>query len=325
MNAIAKLPKIASVEAVARAVELLAKSEDLGDVLEIRDQAIAMAAYNKQKADSAEAQAIAWKIQKLAERRFGELSAALQKAKPGPQPSSEIVPDPDLSPPPVPKKKVLADLGVTPAQAARYERAAQIPEAEHKARIDHGAERLRKGKSAKNPDSTTSASDYSSDEWCTPAPYIEAARAVFGGAIDLDPASNALGQNVVHATHWYHKGDSGLIIPWEAGSVWLNPPYSRTLCPAFIEKCCVEFAAGRFDQGIVLTNSSTETGWYQTLLKSCSAICLPSERIAFELQGRAVEDNRNAQTFFYLGDKLQAFHREFSKFGEILAPLRGFI
>jgi hypothetical protein len=326
MNAITKLPKIDSVQAVARARELLANAQDLGDVLELRDEAVAMAAYAKQKVDSTEAYATAWKIQKLAERRFGELSKKLEKAKPGPRPSGEeIDQDPDLSPSPIPKKAVLAGLGVTPANAARFERASEIPEVEAMARIDQQAERLRRGKSAKDPSSTTSATDYSSDEWCTPAKYIEAARAVFGGTIELDPASNALAQNTVRAERWHHKTDSGLMIAWKAKSVWMNPPYSRTSAANFVEKCCTEFAAGNFEQGIVLTNSSTETGWYQNLLESCSAICLPDERIAFELVGRPVDDNRNAQTFFYLGDQLQAFYREFHPFGKILTPLRGFI
>lgn len=326
MNAIAKLPKIGSVEAVARARELLATSQDLGDVLEIRDQAVAMAAYAKQKVDSTEAYAVAWKIQKLAERRFGELSREIPKGKPGPRPDDpEIDPDPVLTPPPVPKKQVLASFGVTPANAARYERAAGIPGPEYEARIEQGTERMRRGKAAKNPEATTSAANYSSDEWCTPAKYIEAARAVFGGSIELDPASNALAQNTIRAERWHHKTDSGLIVPWKAKSVWLNFPYSRLLAANFCEKCCTEFAAGNFEQGIVLGNSSTETGWYQNLLDSCSAICLPDERIAFELVGRAVDDNRNAQTFFYLGDQLQAFHREFSQFGKILTPLRGFL
>jgi hypothetical protein len=326
LNAITKLPRLATVEAVARARALLAESQDLGDVLELRDQAVAMAAYAKQKTDSTEAYASAWKIQKLAERRFGELSSKLPKSKPGPRASTaEIDQDPVLTPPPVPKKQALAALGITPANAARFERSAEIPEDEFKARIDQSADRMRKGKAAKNPESTTSASDYHSDEWGTPAKFVEAARAVFGGAIELDPASNAMAQNTVRAERWHHKTDSGLIIPWNAKSVWLNFPFSRLLAANFVEKCCTEYAAGNFPEGIVLSNSSTETGWYQSLLKSCSAICLPDERIAFELMGRPVDDNRNAQTFFYLGDQLQAFHREFHQFGEILTPLRGFL
>jgi hypothetical protein len=57
-------------------------------------------------------------------------------------------------------------------------------------------------------------------EHYTPDYIVEPARAVLG-AIDLDPASCPIGQEVVRAAQWY--GEKGLERPW-AGRVFLNPP-----------------------------------------------------------------------------------------------------
>lgn len=61
------------------------------------------------------------------------------------------------------------------------------------------------------------------NEWYTPLPYVEAARAVMG-TIDIDPASSDKANETVQAEHYYTIADNGLVRPWY-GRVWLNPPY----------------------------------------------------------------------------------------------------
>jgi hypothetical protein len=67
-----------------------------------------------------------------------------------------------------------------------------------------------------------------SNEWYTPARYIEAARDVLGG-IDLDPASCAAANEIVRATTYFTKDDDGLRQSWRIDGrpsrAWLNPPY----------------------------------------------------------------------------------------------------
>ena len=65
-----------------------------------------------------------------------------------------------------------------------------------------------------------------SNEWYTPAPYIEAARRVMG-EIDLDPASSTFANHIVRAKMYYAIEDNGLEQNWK-GRVWLNPPYGKT-------------------------------------------------------------------------------------------------
>jgi ParB family chromosome partitioning protein len=63
----------------------------------------------------------------------------------------------------------------------------------------------------------------SSVEYATPAWLVEPARAVLGGAIDLDPASCALANETVRAARIYTRMDDGLAQPWR-GTVFVNPP-----------------------------------------------------------------------------------------------------
>jgi hypothetical protein len=71
------------------------------------------------------------------------------------------------------------------------------------------------------------AANYSSEsnEWFTPARYLEAVHEVMGG-VDLDPASNPQANIVVRATKYFTKDDDGLKQDW-LGRVFMNPPYGK--------------------------------------------------------------------------------------------------
>jgi hypothetical protein len=63
-------------------------------------------------------------------------------------------------------------------------------------------------------------------EWYTPPKYLDLVRQVFGGKIDLDPASSELAQETVQATAYFTKDDDGLTKDW-FGDVFLNPPFAQ--------------------------------------------------------------------------------------------------
>ncbi len=159
-------------------------------------------------------------------------------------------------------------------------------------------------------------SDYESDEWYTPAEYIDAAKAVMG-AIDLDPASSEMAQTVVRAGVYLTRFDDGLAqVRWLHQRIWLNPPYSNP--GPWIEKLVREHQAGPFcTEAIVLCNNATETSWFQLLLERFP-VCLPARRLAFWRHDHANVGARQGQAFFYLGPNDDRFEEVFRQFGPIL-------
>jgi hypothetical protein len=153
-----------------------------------------------------------------------------------------------------------------------------------------------------------------SNEHYTPSNYLDAARGVFGGMIDLDPASCAEANNTVQATTFFSIEDDGLARDW-SGRVWLNPPYGR-LPGNFVSKFIAEFAAGHVKAGIILVNAHcTDTDWFQPLWNG--VLCFTDHRINFY-----GDDERSGSThgsvFVYFGPDKDVFARAFATFGAIV-------
>ena len=158
---------------------------------------------------------------------------------------------------------------------------------------------------------------YDSDEWYTPAMYIEAARLVLGG-IELDPASCALANTVVKAERYIDKAHDGLRLPWCTGGLWLNPPYSAT--QEWVDKLIEEYDGERTDAAIVLVNNATETRWFQALLRRFP-VCFPSSRLQFWRHDHENVGARQGQAIFLLTrDRAQMgnFTAAFGQFGPVL-------
>lgn len=160
--------------------------------------------------------------------------------------------------------------------------------------------------------------DYDGDEWYTPAEYLDAVRAVLG-AIDLDPATSEEAQAAVQARTYYTKQDNGLVAPW-AGKVFMNPPYSTPLIQQFIDRAVQEYAAGSIQEAIILTNNSSETRWFQSLLRLCP-VCFPASRLRFWRAGADVFGARQGQALFYMGPNGGRFREVFSQYGAVLRAI----
>ncbi len=166
-----------------------------------------------------------------------------------------------------------------------------------------------------------------SNEWYTPARYIEAAREVMG-SIDLDPASCAVANQTVKATRYYTKEDNGLQQGWY-GRVWLNPPYgrihpeltgsTRSWQPLFIQKLLRDFLYGEVEQAIILLlGNALFKQWFPSLWEY--PICVHETSIAFKRPGRKHHDTDRlgfGSIFIYLGPNEQKFIEVFSQFGRI--------
>lgn len=154
------------------------------------------------------------------------------------------------------------------------------------------------------------------DEWFTPSQYIEAARGVLG-IIDLDPASNEVAQETVKATSFYTMSENGLDQEW-FGNVWLNPPYSRGLITAFIDKALVQWSQNHIEQMIILVNNATDANWFQSMLEYDCAVCFPDHRIKFYDQNGEQSSPVNGQAFCYFGLNKNNFVNVFEQFGTVM-------
>ena len=152
-------------------------------------------------------------------------------------------------------------------------------------------------------------------EWYTPAEYADMAREVMG-CIDLDPASCDEANQIIQASTYYTKDDDGLTKQWK-GNLWLNPPYSRQLMPAFVEKLKQSFLSGDVSSAIFLSHNNTDTAWFHSLASIASAICFPKKRIRF-YRGDDIAAPPNGQAFFYLGDNAVAFAEVFGEAGFVV-------
>ena len=163
-----------------------------------------------------------------------------------------------------------------------------------------------------------------SDEWYTPARYIEAAREVMSG-IDLDPASCEFANQTVKATRYYSQGENGLAKEWY-GRVWLNPPFARRQTPGqktnqgfWISKLLEEYQNGHVTEAILLTTCRPDTSWFPPLWQY--PICFCDHKVGFYTPeaGQILQEVSHAHgtLFVYLGPNEHCFIEIFSAFGYI--------
>jgi ParB family transcriptional regulator, chromosome partitioning protein len=151
-----------------------------------------------------------------------------------------------------------------------------------------------------------------SDGWYTPPWVIEKVRTVLG-SIDTDPATCAAAQAVVQAVTWYTEVENGLLHTW-TGRLWLNPPYSG---PAkWTDKALMHFTNGDISAALILTNSYTETGWWQRLAAQGMMLFF-SGRMNFWHPLKTATQNRTGQTLCYLGPDRSRFVDVFGELGII--------
>ena len=168
-----------------------------------------------------------------------------------------------------------------------------------------------------------SSGDY---ERVTPPHIIEAARRVMGG-IDLDPASTFRANKIVGAQRYYTEHEDGLKRAWR-GRVWLNPPYSRGLVVAFVERLLARLESGDVTQAVLLTNNSTDTAWWQEAVAAAQAFCLAAGRLNFlDSELRPVGPWAiQGQTILYFdrtampAEGTERFRHEFSRHGQVCFP-----
>lgn len=159
-----------------------------------------------------------------------------------------------------------------------------------------------------------------SNEWYTPAQYIEAAQIALGG-IDLDPASNYTANKTVKAKTFYTIDQDGFNKPW-FGNVFLNPPYGRdkklkiSNQDKWSAKLISEYKIGNVKNAILLVNATTETKWFTRLWEY--PICFTDHRIKFYNAEGTPNSPVKGQAFIYLGNTPALFVKTFKNFGTVV-------
>lgn len=161
-----------------------------------------------------------------------------------------------------------------------------------------------------------------SDEYMTPIKYIKSVREVFGGQIDLDPASSIEANIRVQAKQIYTKEDSAFKHHLY-GKVFLNPPYSKPNLTSFsslvIRYYLIE-TIEKIGEIIILTPTSPWESWFRNLTKFKNPVCNTDHRIKFISPSWAkltTNSPKGGGSFIYLGNNEDKFIEVFREHGTI--------
>ena len=153
-------------------------------------------------------------------------------------------------------------------------------------------------------------------EWYTPEAFIISVRRVLG-QIDLDPASSEKANRIVKATKFYTQSDNGLNKAWR-GKIFMNPPFKNKLIKQFVSKLLKHIKSCEVTEAILLTDSCTDTGWFQDALSLAAAYCFPKGRLKFYGPHDEIQFAQRPQTFFYFGDNVEMFKAVFETKGFVV-------
>jgi len=120
----------------------------------------------------------------------------------------------------------------------------------------------------------------------------------------------------VKAKEYFTIETNGLDKNW-IGNVFMNPPFSGKEIQAFTDKFIEEFNSGNIKQGIILTNSDTDTGWFHKLMEITKVVCFTKGRVKFYNKEK-IGAPPNGHVFFYIGENEEKFLKYFSSVGLIM-------
>jgi hypothetical protein len=149
-------------------------------------------------------------------------------------------------------------------------------------------------------------------EYYSPPEIVDAARAMYGGVIDLDPASCRAANEVVKATDFFSIRDNGLAQRWH-GRVWINPPFPWK---PWVPKLLSEWRAGNVVSVIALSTTRVTTArYFAPLVESSTAVLKMQGRIRFWGPSAAASPD-DGHELYYFGPDAMGFEQHFAPFGK---------
>lgn len=143
----------------------------------------------------------------------------------------------------------------------------------------------------------------------TPPEIVQALLRFWPDGIDLDPCSNE-GKPNIPAQGRYTIKENGLLHPWKAGTLFINPPYSEN--KTWSEKFLTELQAGNFREAVVLNKNDNRVGWFPAYQDNCDAFCIVKGYLKFS---GVKTGAKFPSVLWYYGHRSYSFKRAFSEFG----------
>jgi hypothetical protein len=117
----------------------------------------------------------------------------------------------------------------------------------------------------------------------TPVYVLDPVRAALGGVIGLDPCTTP--DNPVKAERYYCPPTDGAAEPWDAETIFVNPPYSKAR-ERWVRRCIEAGLAG--SSVVLLMPAATDTRIFQDATATASAVVFVRGRVKFGV----LRDNR---------------------------------
>lgn len=109
----------------------------------------------------------------------------------------------------------------------------------------------------------------------TPPYVLEPVREALGG-IELDPCTEP--DNPTSAARFYTAATDGAEEPWDAGTIYVNPPYSKAR-ERWVARCIQAAAAG--SRVVLLMPSHTDTRLFHRAIQTASHVVFIKGRVKF--------------------------------------------
>lgn len=154
-------------------------------------------------------------------------------------------------------------------------------------------------------------------EYYTPPFIVEAARAVLGGSIDLDPFSSLAANERVKANRIFTQDDDGFAQSWKCDTLWANHPFGRAYNKRFVERMELAWSSGIIHHSaLCITYACTSEAWFQPLAQRPQ--CYLSPRTNYLLpDGTVFKGVPKGSVVTYFGGNLDLFAEHFGKLGTV--------
>lgn len=144
----------------------------------------------------------------------------------------------------------------------------------------------------------------------TPEYVLSPVRDLLGGIIGLDPCTEP--DNPTRAERFYCLPDDGCKLPWDAPSVFCNPPYGEAR-DRWVARCISE---GQYRPVLLLIPAHTETRTFQRALLACDSVLFITARLRFGV----LRENRRQEAASH-GSALIGFGVDVTPMRDIGVPM----